>query len=110
MDIERDAIGWRQILVGYGLVALIFGGMGAALLSTERAQSGTNFELVGAGVVVAVVLLDMVFKPLVARVFAWLGMSAVAEFRLKVGAVFLLCVLSVACSALGVMVSMRINA
>jgi len=109
MDIERDAIGWRQILVGYGLVALIFGGMGAALLSTQAAQSGANFELVSVGVVVAIIVLDMLFRPALTRAFVWFGLSPLAEFRLKVWSVFLLCALSLAACALGVAVSMRIN-
>ncbi|MBC9207887.1 hypothetical protein IBL26_13665 [Roseomonas aerophila] len=110
MDIERDAIGWRQILVGYGLVALIFGGMGAALLSTQAAQSGADFEMAAAGVVVAIIVLDMVFRRALTRAFVWLGLSPMAEFRLKVCSVFLLCLLSLAACALGVAVSMRINA
>lgn len=109
MDIERDAIGWRQILVGYGLVALIFGGMGAALSSTQSAQSGTRFELVSVGVIVAIIVLDMLFRQALTRAFAWLALSPTAEFRLKVWSVFLLCLLSVVACALGVAVSMRIN-
>lgn len=110
MDIERDAIGWRQILVGYGLVGLILGGTGAALLSTRPAPGGVNAEFIAMGAVALIVVADHFFRPAVERLFARIAPSPAAEFQLKIWAVGLLCVLSIASCAFGVAVSRAINA
>jgi hypothetical protein len=49
MDIERDNISWRQILVSYGVVLLVFAAMVGALLSTRMPQQAQIFELALAG-------------------------------------------------------------
>lgn len=109
MDIARDDIGWRQILVGYGLVLLIFAAMASALLATRLPQWSQPIEMAMGGVIMGVILLDMLLRPWAARLLARHPPSPEAAFRLKIGAVVVLCLLSLVCSACGALVTFAIN-
>jgi hypothetical protein len=59
--------------------------------------------------VVALILLDMLLRPWAERLLAGWRRSPLKEFRLKIWAVAMLCILSLACCVCGAVTSFKIN-
>ena len=100
-DVRADRIGWRQIMAGY-VVCLC---SAAALLSGFLME---RLPLIESAVVAVVVLITLLSTWLEPHLRQWqaqtLATQPVLDLRLKRAAVAMLCLVSLATTALGVVV------
>jgi hypothetical protein len=109
MQMERDAVGWRQIMVVFGVLILVGTAMALALATDGDHGAMGRFEPALFFVLVAIYGLERILRGPLARAWAWIGLSPRAEFRLKCGVVYAICLLSLAVCALAVITTRAIN-
>jgi hypothetical protein len=106
----RDHITWQQIGVGYLVVLLVLAAVVVALLQSSGAVDRTASDILGYAVVAVLVGLGALLRP-VLRWFsgAYFRADPELERRFKIGATGLLCVTSLATTAVVVAASIRLN-